>query len=270
MTRRILAVLISIVLAVLGTVAVFLYVRTADARAVAGQKARVVVVAQKQIPAGTSGRALRGNDYLRTVTMPATTVPDDALEQVDSELDTLVVTSTVQPGQLLLRAMFGAPTQTTGGLRIPDGQIAIAARVKATVFGPGSVRAGARVAIFYTYTPLDEAHRNTVSGAGLERGHAINSVTRLLLTNIEILAVSGPGTAPADGDGARTGTSSGSGSGAGSGFDAEVVVTFAVSQVDAERLAHAVALGGELNIAMLSDQSDVRTDTGVDNRSLFG
>jgi pilus assembly protein CpaB len=47
-------------------------------------------------------------------------------------------------------------------------------------------------------------------------------------------------------------------------------VTFALSQVDAERLAHAVALGGQLNVGVLGDSSDVKPDNGVDNRSLFG
>jgi pilus assembly protein CpaB len=269
MTRRILAVLISVVLAVLGTAAVFLYVRTADARATAGKKARVVVVAQKHIPAGTTGKSIKAGDYLRTVNMPAETVPDDAISQVSADLDALVVMSEVQPGQLLLRAMFGQETRTTAGLRIPEGLIAVSAKVKLAAFGPGLVRAGVKVAIFYTYTPLDDSRRNAVSGQGLEKGHNINSVTRLLLNNIEVIAVNGGKSTNDGGDGGSNGGSNGSGSSGGSGVNDDVVVTFAVSQVDAERLAHAVALGGELNIAMLSETSDVKPDTGVDNRTLF-
>jgi len=47
-------------------------------------------------------------------------------------------------------------------------------------------------------------------------------------------------------------------------------VTFAMTQTDAERLAHAVALGGELNIAAVGDASGVKPDNGVDNGSVFG
>jgi len=261
MIRRILPVLLSIVLAVIGTAAVLLYVRSADARAVAGTQAKVVLVADRQIPAGTPGRALRSSGYLRQVRMPAQTLPDGVLEQMSSDLDRLVVTAAVQRGQLLLRVMFGAATRNAAGVAVPDGQIAITARVRGNVFGPGLVHPGVKVAIFYTYTPLDDAHRNVVSGGGLERGHAVNSVTRLLLTDIEVLAV-GPSTG---GDG----TASLSGK-AGGGPNEGVIVTFGMTQVDAERLAHAVALGGELNIAALGDSSNVKPDSGVDNRSLFG
>jgi pilus assembly protein CpaB len=121
------------------------------------------------------------------------------------------------------------------------------------------VKPGVKVAIFYTYTPIDDAHRNVISGGGLEKGRGVNSVTRLLLNNVEVLAV---GAAAADGAAGSSGTAAGSGDG--------VTVTFGLSQVDAERLAHAVALGGELNIGALGDSSDVKPDSGVDNRSLFG
>jgi pilus assembly protein CpaB len=263
MTRRILAVLISVVLAVLGAAAVLLYVRSADARATAGKQAKTVLVADKQIPAGTSGRALRANGYLRQARMPAESLPPDALGQVTGDLDGLVVTASVQRGQLLLRAMFGTSAKTRTGLVVPDGQIAITAKVKNNVFGPGAVQPGTKVAIFYTYTPLDDAHRNVVSGSGFEKGRTVNSVTRLLLTDVEVLAVVGSSPGPATralGDG--TVGSAGSGDGA--------TVTFGMSQVDAERLAHAVALGGELNIGALGDSSGVAPDAGVDNRSLFG
>jgi hypothetical protein len=261
MTRRFLAVLLSVVLAVIGTAAVLLYVRSADARAVAGTQAKLVLIADRQIPAGTPGRALRSNRYLRQVRMPAQTLPDGVLEQVSGDLDTLVVTAAVQRGQLLLRAMFGTATKNAASLAVPDGEIAITARVKGHVFGPGLVHPGVKVAIFYTYTPLDDAHRNVVSGGGLVRGHTVNSVTRLLLTDIEVLAV-GPSTA-GDGGASLSGTASG-------GANDGVTVTFGMTQVDAERLAHAVALGGELNVAALGDSSNVKPDSGVDNRSLFG
>ncbi|RZU72315.1 Flp pilus assembly protein RcpC/CpaB [Micromonospora kangleipakensis] len=259
MARRIIPVLISVVLAALGTGAVLLYLRSADDRALAGKQARTVLVADKQIPAGTSGRALRTKGYLREVRMPVETLPEDALEQVSGSLDALVTTAPVQRGQLMLRAMFGSAVTNGSGLAIPDGQMAITARVKSAVFGPASLRAGARVAIFYTYTPMDDQKRDVVSGSGLEKGHKTNSVTRLLMTDVEVISV---GPAPAA-DGATVADRTGGGS------QDELSVTFGLNQVDAERLAHAVALGGELNVGVLGESSDVKPDSGVDNRSLF-
>ncbi|SCL15522.1 pilus assembly protein CpaB [Micromonospora rhizosphaerae] len=260
MARRIIPVLISLVLAALGTGAIMLYLRSADDRAIEGKRARTVLVADKQIPAGTSGKLLRTKGYLRQVRMPVETLPEDALEQVTGNLDALVTTAPVQRGQLLLRAMLGNAVTNGSGLAIPAGQMAITARVKSTVFGPASLRPGARVAIFYTYTPMDERKRDVVSGAGLEKGREINSVTRLLMTDVEVISV---GPAPVAG-------SVGAEASPGGGVQDELSVTFGLNQVDAERLAHAVALGGELNVGVLGDSSNVRPDSGVDNRSLFG
>jgi pilus assembly protein CpaB len=262
MNRRILAVLISVVLAAAGTAAVMWYVRSADDRATAGKQPKAVLVADKPIPAGTAGRDLRAGGFLRQVRMPAETLPPDTLAQLTADLDQLVVTGPVQRGQLLLRAMFGTPTKNAAGVIVPDGDLAITAKVKANAFGPGSVRPGVKVAIFYTYTPVDDAHRNTISGAGLEKTHGVNSVTRLLLTDVQVLAI-GPTTTNGD-QPADVGVS-----GVATTPDG-VTITFGLSQTDAERLAHAVALGGELNIGALGDSSNVRPDPGVDNRSLFG
>lgn len=257
MSRRIIAVLVSVVLAAVGTAAIMLYLRSADARAVEGKRAVTVLVASKRIPAGTSGQALRDQGYVREVRMPEETLPDDVLRRVTGDVEALVTTAVVQRGQLLLRAMFGTSIENGTGLAIPDGKMAITARVRSNVFGPTTVRAGTRVAIFYTYTPVDEANRNIASGAGLERGRTVNSVTRLLMTDVEVISV---GPAPTQ-DGA-TATNGGARD--------ELAVTFGLNQVDAERLAHAVALGGQLNIGLLGESSNVKPDNGVDNRSLFG
>jgi pilus assembly protein CpaB len=265
MNRRLISVLLALVLAAVGTAAVLLYLRAADDRAIEGKRARTVLVADKRIPPGTSGRALRENGYLREVRMPVETLPEDALERVGNDLDALVTTANVQRGQLLLRAMFGTTVKNGTGVVIPEGQMAITARVKAAVFGPASLQAGAQVAIFYTYTPVDDtnANRKVVSGNGLEKGRKINSVTRLLMTNVEVISV---GTAPANDGPATTGLP---GANASASSD-ELLVTFGLNQVDAERLAHAVALGGELNIGLLGQSSNVRPDDGVDNSTLFG
>ncbi|MEV4538575.1 RcpC/CpaB family pilus assembly protein [Asanoa sp. NPDC049518] len=258
MNRRIIAVLAAVVVAAAGAGAVLLYVRSADSRAVAGKQARTVLIAEKQIPAGTDGRALRAGGYLRQTRMPTETVPDDTLAAVEPDLDALVTTATVQRGQLVLRTMFGTAVDSSG-MAIPDGKLAISAKVKSAVFGPGSVRAGTRVAIFYTYTPLSEGKIDDVSGSGLERGRDTRSVTRVLMTDIEVISV-GVAADDAVGDAPLPATAS----------TGDVAMTFALDQRQAEILAHATALGGLLNVGLLGDSSDVSPDRGVDNGTLFG
>ena len=57
-------------------------------------------------------------------------MPDDVLQKVGPDLETLVTTAPVQRGQLLLRTMFGTKVSTVNGLVVPDGKMAITARVK--------------------------------------------------------------------------------------------------------------------------------------------
>jgi pilus assembly protein CpaB len=261
LSRRTLAVLLSVILAMIGTTAVYLYLNSADSRAIAGKRARVVLVAAKRIPAGTTGEALRSGSYLRAVRMPAETLPDDALPEIGSELASAVATADVQRGQLLLRAMFDQRVAAGPGVAIPEGMVAVAARMKAFTFSPGLIAVGSKVAIFYTYTPVDEAHRDSASGSGLEKQHATNSVTRLLLNDVEVVAVSDSNGTTTDAPGTKAKRQT-------SGSD-NLVVTVALDQLDAERLAHAVAIGGELNVAMLGEASKVKPDAGIDNRTLF-
>ncbi len=260
MNRRIIAVLAAVVLAAVGAAAVLLYIRSADSRAVAGKQARTVLVAEKQIPAGTNGKALRDGGYLRQTRMPAETVPEDTLSAVEADLDALVTTAAVQRGQLVSRTMFGTAVSGSG-LVIPDGKLAIAAKVKSPVFGPGSVRAGTKVAIFYTYTPLEKNKLDEVSGGGFERGRTVNSITRVLMTDIEVISVGVPADEPV-GDVTRPATATANA--------ADVAMTFALDQRQAEILAHATALGGLLNVGLLGESSDIDPDRGVDNGSLFG
>jgi pilus assembly protein CpaB len=260
MNRRLISVLLALVLAAVGTAAVLLYLRAADDRAIEGKQARTVLIAEKQIPAGTSGQTLLKNGYVRKDHMPAETLPSGALQGLD-EVHTLVTTAGVQKGQLLLKAMFGTEVKNVGGLAIPPDKMAITARVKSTVFGPATVQAGARVAIFYTYTPWDNEHRNSVSG-GLVKGQKVNSVTRVLMPNVEVISV---GPAPANDGPTTTGLP---GTNANASSD-QLSVTLAVNQEEAQKLAHAVAIGGELNIALLGDPSVVKPDDGVDNHQLF-
>src|SRR5947209_17647393 len=137
MRRRGLAAGVAVVLALVGCAAVALYVKGADARAAAGQRAVRVLVVHKKIPAGTTGKEIRDGGYTEPVTVPAATVPADALSQLDVGLLDLAVTADQQPRQLLLRGAFDQPSVHSGGLSVPDGMLAVSVsiRVPAQVAG---------------------------------------------------------------------------------------------------------------------------------------
>ena len=88
--------------------------------------------------------------------MPAETLPEGVLSDVPADLEALVTTAAVQPGQLLTHSMFGTAASTGSGLAIPEGKLAVTARVRSNVFSPEALSAGAKVVIFYTYTPISD------------------------------------------------------------------------------------------------------------------
>ena len=257
MSRRIIAVLISVVLAAVGAGAVLLYIRSADSRAVAGKQARSVLVAGRQIPAGTSGHDLKkNNSVLRQVRMPAETVPDDALANIGADLDGLVTTAAVQRGQLLLRGMFGTAVASGSGQVIPEGKMLVPVVFKG--IGAASVQAGSRIVIFVTYT-ADKNDPTTMSSGGLDRSKGANVITLTLMTDVQVMSV-----------GSGTGSDAiGRNSTAGAARE-DLPVTLALTQKQALTLAQVVEVGGVLNLAVRGDSSKVEPDQSVTNSDIFG
>jgi pilus assembly protein CpaB len=258
MTRRILGVLLAVILAVIGTIAVLAYVNAARSEVAEGQEAVSVLIANQRIPAGTSGASLRERELVDEVVMPALSVPESALSAVPEELDTLVLTADLQPSQLLLRGMFGPPTMLSGGLTVPENMLAVSVEIEIDQQVAGFVRPGSQISIFNTY-----AEEDTDGDTGTGDGSQENRRTRLLLPRVEVLAVG------VYGDGgvtttARNGESEDEDSQGTSGL----VLTVSVDQTDAERLIHATRTG-ELYLALLTETSEVSPGPGVDGRTLF-
>jgi pilus assembly protein CpaB len=251
MTRRLIGVLLAIILAIAGTGAVFAYVNSAQNRVADGQEAVRVLIANERIPAGTSGASLKERELLREVVMPKLSVPDDALSAVPDDFDSLVLTSDMQPQQLLMRGAFGSSTALSGGLNVPEGKLAVSVRIDVDQQVAGYVRPGSQIAIFNTYESDDEDE--------IEEG-ADNRRTRLLLPRVEVLAVG------VFGDGGVTTTTSRDGE------DEEgrsgLILTLSVDQDDTERLIHATRTG-QLYLALLTDTSEIEPGPGVDSRTLF-
>src|SRR5437667_3856496 len=155
MKRSLIAAVAAVVLAGIGCAAVLLYVNGAKQRALTGIEAVNVAVATKRIPAGTTGARIRDGGYYEVVAMPKSAVPADAMSAVDTTLDKLVVTSDVQPRQLLLRGAFDEASRITGGLALPEGKLAVSVAMAAPEQVAGYVRPGSKIVIFDTFTAQD-------------------------------------------------------------------------------------------------------------------
>ena len=265
MKRTIIAAVVALALALVGVWAVVLYAGTADARALEGQQAVRILVAARTIPAGTTGAEIRDR-YVAEVVMPASSVPEDAMSDIDASLDELVLTSEAQPRQVLLHGAFGPPAAPSGGLEIPDGKIAVTVEMTAPARVAGFVRTGSKIAIFDTFTMADPDSRDREPSGFLEpeSKHPLNHATRLLLSDIEVLALGSHRAAD------QAGTEDDAAADASAPVDesASVLVTVAVTQEQAEKLVHGVQTG-TLYLALLDDSSQVNPGRGVDNHSLF-
>jgi pilus assembly protein CpaB len=222
MKRRVLTIALALVLAIAGSGVVLAYVKGANARAVAGLKAVTVLVAQKEIPAGTSAGAAWQGGLLRGETLPAQSVPAEAVGSITADLDSLVMSSEIMPGQVLLRPMLVRAAQASGGLAIPAGLVAVTIPLCLPQAVAGYVQAGSQVAIFDT---------------------------RMVLPKVQVLSMSG-----------GTSGQGGSGTGAASQTQGSVLVTLAVDQADAERVIQ-VAETGLPYLALLTPDSQTGFDT---------
>lgn len=262
---------------------VWLYVRGADNRAVAGKEATRVLIATKQIPKGTTGAAINKGGYAHLVTMPKSSVPEGALDAIGQNLEVLSMNADIAPQQLLLEGMFEQPAVLSGGLNIPEGKVAVSVPVITTA-GTGYVAPGSTLAIFDTFTVWggaagvpDGATRpdvpNLPAGDDLNREYAKLHATRLVLAKAEVVAVGIPGQAGAETNSQTSGTDVVSKEGDKSSSSAAQVatvsvITFALTQNEAERLIHA-AQTGRLYIAVVNDSSDIKPGPGVDYDSMF-
>jgi pilus assembly protein CpaB len=265
MKRRLLIASLALLLAAVGTGGVLSYIKQADARAIAGMKAVSVLVAQKQIPSGTTAAAALRGGMLASETLPASSVPANALSTVPAALSSLVLSAALPAGQVLLRPMLVTPVQTTSGLAIPTGLMALTVDFCLPEVVAGAVQAGSEVAVFDTVG--NGGQLAAVPGCtGAHDQVAGNNRTRVVLSRVEVLSV---GTAPPPAQAGQTGqtgtsppaTTAFGGGGTASSSQSGTMVTLAVTQAQAERLIQLTETGMPY-LALLSTSSRTVADIG--------
>lgn len=250
MNRRIALIALAIVLALVGTFAVYSYAKSADKRAVADTRATSVVITTKRIPAGTSWADAVKGGYLTSEHLPAGSAPSSALSSVAEAAigRDAVAAADIAPGQIVLRQAFGTAAPKTGALTIPKGDIAISVTLTSGSNVANYVSPGSEVIVFVTAKLKDKRLKGLAAGDDLY-------VNRTVVPRAQVLATS---TAP------TTDVAGASGSSA----DSSTVVTLALSQLDAQRVILQQQIG-QLYLGLLSANSKVGMDGGVVNVGQF-
>jgi len=243
MDRRRVLLVVAAVIAALGTLLVFLYVRGADTRADEKYHAVKVLKAVKQINTGETVEAAQAAGKIEEGTVGAGERLPDALDSL-STLSGQIAQTNIFPGEQIVASKFGATPATSNALSVPDGKIAVSINLTDTARVAGFVNPGDKVAIFM----------NSSGGAGL------GSFTRLLLSDVEVIAVGTTtvvSTTKTDSTGAQTTEQL-----------PRTLFTLGVTQAEAEKIMFATG-SGELAFAKIGKDAKLVPDPGANADNLF-
>jgi len=182
MDRRRILLIIAAVIAALGTLLVFLYVRSADARAQDSVDAVQVLTASQAIAAGESYDDALASGKI----VPKGVARSQLLANVQTSPDALKGTVALQnllPGEQIVADKFGAnAAEAASPLGIPQNKMAISVNLTDPDRVAGFVNPGSEVAIFVTNT---SESADTAEGTG----GTVGARTRLLLQRVVVLGV---------------------------------------------------------------------------------
>lgn len=241
MGRRAVGVIIAVLLAVSGTVALVLYVRGAEERALEGQEVVQVLVADDTIPRGTPAAELEGRVRLERV--PAAVQATGSVADLETLGDTVAAVELL-PGEQLSTVRFVAPSDLGGAadVALPEGLQALTLALEPQRVLGGEIAAGDRVGVIASFEPF------TLEGVDLDPDLPLPDAAQLpqqlpnstgflyhkvLVTDVLLDAAAG--SAPDAGDDGDTQAET-----AAAG---DVFVTLAVDAPQAERIVFAQEFG---------------------------
>jgi|tagenome__1003787_1003787.scaffolds.fasta_scaffold20929146_2 pilus assembly protein CpaB len=224
MGRRTMLLVAAFLVAALGTTLVFLYVNGANDRALANQRAKSILVAKSDIPAGTTGAAAQSGGQFVTRKVSAGSVAKGALSDSTSIADKVAL-APIFAGEQILEDKFGASSQTSS-LVLEPGKLAVSVQVADPNKLGSFLTPGSEVAVFVTQTDPGQPR------------------THVLLPSAKVIA-----------SGTQTLTS-------GDNSDAGALLTLSVDQAEAEKLILA-SKTGELYFAMIGSGAKINADEGT-------
>ena len=242
MDRRRVLLVVAAIIAALGTLLVFLYVRGADDRANQKYHAVQVLKAVKQIEPGETVAAAQAAGKIQLSSVGEGERLPDALNDLGA-LNGQLAKTTIFPGEQIIASKFGTTPTTANALSVPDGKIAVSINLSDTARVAGFVNPGDNVAIFMNGT-----------------GGGLGSFSRLLLPQVQVIAV---GTTTV----VSTTTTDASGAQKTEQLP-RTLFTLGVTQEQAQKILFAAG-SGELAFGLTNPDSKVAPDPGANADNLF-
>jgi pilus assembly protein CpaB len=180
MNRKLTALLAAIVCALVGTLMLVGYVRTAEARALEGEELVSVLVVTSKIDAGTPGEQVGSS--VKSEQIPAKVRADGAVTDVD-DLEGLVATVDLVPGEQLVLDRFAEPTARPG---VPEGKLEVTVRLDPERALGGLISAGDTVAVLASFDPF-EVDASGTGGTATKTPNTTGLILhKIVVTNVQI------------------------------------------------------------------------------------
>ncbi len=240
MPRRTLIGIFAAVLAVVGAVLLVTYVRGADARALAGQEPKTVLVVTKDVPIGTAVKNLGAS--VEAKTLPQTAVVVGAVTDLAQLPSEHVASTTLKAGEQVLASRFvvAGSDEITAQVAVPEGMQTLSVQLEPERVVGSKLKAGDIVGVYLSMKVKDAANPNAEEVA----------VTNMLAQKVLVVRAQGA-VAPS--------TSTPSPGTAEKAPSTEVVITLAVDGVTAER----IIFGQEFGNLWLAQQNEKTDTTGT-------
>ncbi|WKZ82602.1 MAG: RcpC/CpaB family pilus assembly protein [Acidimicrobiia bacterium] len=168
--RRSLGIVVALGFAILGTLLLIGYVRSAEERALAGEELVEVLVVQQAVAAGTPASLLDGSVTLEQVPLKVRAEGGVADLEVLGEL---VASTDLLPGEQITAARFVTTEslEPDAGIEPPSGTIAVTVSLFPERAVGGQLRPGDQVAVIASFKPFD---LNYLEPSGLPPGEIID------------------------------------------------------------------------------------------------
>ena len=150
--QKLIGIIASVLLAAVGTGLLVMYVRSAEDRALKGEKTVDVLVVNNTIPKGTKAEEIGPNVRLEQV--PSKVVNKDALNSTSS-LAGKVAGVDLLPGEQLVPTRFSSPAEAQG---IPPGFLQVTVAMDPVRAIGGQIRKGDSVAVTVSFEEPETTH----------------------------------------------------------------------------------------------------------------
>lgn len=231
-----LSILLAALLALVTGALVLAYTLGADNRALQGATSSEAYVTTGTLPVGESLKDALDAGLIKLQAFPSSAIPETAVSKVDDTNGSLVATSALAEGQLVLTSYFDSANSLAHGLQVPDGQVALTLNLEDSAHVGSFLTPGSEVVLYDTFQ--------------VNLGATVIEKTGVLLPKVLVLAV-GNSVTPSNQD-----------------SKSSALVTIAVTPAESVHVVQA-AQTGKVYFALLGSKADLGNIEIITPENLF-